>query len=94
MKDRVPAADGLSLRDFDLKTRLFKHRCSYMIYSPLFQKQPDRLREAVYARLREHLAPGPASSGPSRLPDAEKQTVLRILKETLPDFATLETHTR
>lgn len=93
-KDRIPASDGLSLRDFDLRTRLFKHRCSYMIYSPLFQKQPDRLRHAVYGRLREYLASAPQSSGDARLPDAEKQTVLRILKETLPDFANAESRSR
>ena len=42
-----------SLREFDLDTRLFRHRLSYMIYSDLFDALPQSLRNRVYARLRE-----------------------------------------
>ena len=31
---------GRSLRELDLKTRLFRYRCSYMIYSPAFDALP------------------------------------------------------
>jgi hypothetical protein len=41
-----------SLRDLDLQTRLFKYRCSYMIYSPAFDALPDQARAAVFARMR------------------------------------------
>lgn len=51
-KDR----QGRSLRDFDLNTRLFRYRLSYMIYSDLFDTLPPSLRNRVYARLREVLA--------------------------------------
>ena len=50
-KDR----QGRSLREFDLETRLFRHRLSYMIYSDLFDALPASLRNRVYARLREVL---------------------------------------
>ena len=33
---------GRSLRELDLQTRLFKYRCSYMIYSPAFDALPAR----------------------------------------------------
>lgn len=44
---------GRSLRDLDLQTRLFKYRCSYMIYSPAFDALPAEARAAVFARLRD-----------------------------------------
>ena len=44
---------GRSLRELDLQTRLFKYRCSYMIYSPAFDALPREARAAVLARLRE-----------------------------------------
>jgi hypothetical protein len=46
---------GRSLRDFDLRTRLFRHRLSYMIYSDLFDTLPASLRGRIYSRLREVL---------------------------------------
>ena len=47
---------GRSLREFDLQTRLFRYRLSYMIYSDLFDGLPTLLRNRVYARLREVLS--------------------------------------
>jgi len=44
---------GRSLRELDLQTRLFKYRCSYMIYSPAFDALPNDARAALLARLRE-----------------------------------------
>jgi len=44
---------GRSLRDFDLQTRLFKYRCSYMIYSPAFDALPADAKRAVFARMRQ-----------------------------------------
>lgn len=47
---------GRSLRELDLQTRLFKYRCSYMIYSPAFDGLPGEARSAVVAQLRERIA--------------------------------------
>ena len=44
---------GRSLRELDLQTRLFKYRCSYMIYSPAFDALPVEAKTAVLKRLRE-----------------------------------------
>lgn len=51
-KDRL----GRSLREFDLTTRLFRHKLSYMIYSDLFDRLPPTLRARIYTRLRATLA--------------------------------------
>jgi hypothetical protein len=47
--------NGRSLRELDLQTRLFKYRCSYMIYSPAFAALPPEARTALLARMREIL---------------------------------------
>ncbi len=47
---------GRSLREFDLRTRLFRYRCSYLIYSPAFDALPATARQAVYARMQQILA--------------------------------------
>jgi hypothetical protein len=48
-------AKGRNLREFDLSTRLFRYRCSYMIQSPAFYGLPAPAREALLARMREIL---------------------------------------
>ncbi len=65
---------GRSLRDFDLKTRLFRYPLSYMIYSAAFDNLPDRARDLVYQRLYARLS-------------AEKRAdVLEIVRETKPNL--------
>ena len=44
---------GRSLRELDLQTRVFKYRCSYMIYSPAFDALPAEAKAAMLKRLRE-----------------------------------------
>ena len=46
---------GRSLRELDLQTRLFKYRCSYMIYSPAFDALPQDARAAVLLGLRQRI---------------------------------------
>lgn len=43
---------GRSLKELDLQSRLFKHRCSYMIHSAAFDALPAPAKAAVFARLR------------------------------------------
>lgn len=42
---------GRSLRDFDLRTRLFRYPLSYMIYSPSFDALPGAVRARIYERI-------------------------------------------
>jgi len=44
-------ARGRSLRDLDLRTRLMRYPCSYLIYSEPFDALPDAAKRAIYARL-------------------------------------------
>ena len=80
------AVQGASLREFDLRTRLFKYRCSYMIYSPEFQGLPARMKQQIYIRLREALSTEKPVKEYAYLPVAEKQAIHAILKGTLPDL--------
>jgi hypothetical protein len=47
---------GRSLRELDLKTRLFKYRCSYMIYSPAVDALPSEVRGEVFRQMRLRLS--------------------------------------
>ena len=44
---------GRSLRDLDLKTRLFRHPMSYRIYSESFDELPAVVKKQIYRRLRK-----------------------------------------
>ncbi len=45
---RGPAdGEGRSLRQFDLKTRLFRYPCSHLIYSRAFDDLPAEVRAVV-----------------------------------------------
>ena len=46
---------GRSLRDLDLKTRLLRYPCSYLIYSKAFDALPAPVKDHVYRRLWEVL---------------------------------------
>jgi hypothetical protein len=81
-------ARGRSLRDFDLRTRIFKHPCSYLIYSDDFDALPSPAKEYVYHRLFEVLTGRDQSSDFAKLTKEDRQEVLEILlatKKNLPD---------
>jgi hypothetical protein len=79
----VPRTDaGESLADFQLNTRIFKNRCSYMIYSEAFRSLPEPIKRRVLAGLRKSLEEGTASDSSPQLPLSERRRILRILSET------------
>jgi len=84
---RRVASNGRSLRDLDLKTRLLRHRCSYMIESAAFAGLPPQLRQYVDRELERALDPSTKSEDYDYLPAEEKQVIRTILKETLPPLA-------
>ena len=51
---------GRSLREFDLKTRMFRYPLSYMIYSASFDNIPIETRKRVYKRIFAALDGTPA----------------------------------
>ena len=80
---------GRSLRQFDLRTRLFRYPCSYLIYSPAFDALPEELRSYLWRRLAEILAGRDPGAGFAILTPAERQAVGEILRDTKPEFARL-----
>ncbi len=58
-------AEGRSLRDFDLETRLFRYPLSFLVYSDAFDALPPIASERVYARFEEIL------TGTDRSPEYE-----------------------
>lgn len=79
--------DGRSLADFQLGTRLFKHRCSYMIYSKAFDALPARIKSAVIARLHRVLESEPAAGNHPAIKASERHRIAAILQETLPAWS-------
>lgn len=73
---------GRSLKDFDLQTRLFEYRCSYMVYSRAFDIMPELLKQAVADRLHEVLTGAEEDPAYAHLPHAERKAIHQILRET------------
>jgi hypothetical protein len=80
-------AQGRTLRELDLKTRLFKYPLSYAIYSRAFDALPGAIKERVYARIGEILSGADTSEPYSRLAAGDRAALLEILTATKPDFA-------
>lgn len=77
---------GRSLRDLDLRQRLFRYPLSYMIDSPAFAALDPRVKELVYRRLLALLA-APAPPGALQtVPASNRLTALEILRDTRHDL--------
>jgi hypothetical protein len=80
---------GRSLRQLDLKTRLMRYPCSYMIYTEAFDSLPWEARSEIYKRLWQVLSGGEKGPKYSRLSVADRQAIAEILHETkkgLPEY--------
>jgi hypothetical protein len=88
-RNAVRDSRGRSLRDLDLKTRLLRYPCSYLIYSEAFDAMPPMMRDRVYKRLWAALAGGDANPKFARLACQDRQAVAEILvatKRGLPEY--------
>jgi len=74
---------GDSLADFHLGDRLFKSRCSYMIYSQAFLALPFPIKAAVFRELKERLS---GENSCAWIPETERGRILAILADTVPGF--------
>lgn len=80
---RGPAdGEGRSLRQFDLKTRLFKYPCSYLIYSRGFDDLPTEVKAIVWKRLNEVLTGRDKSEAFAHLSAADRKAIREILTAT------------
>ena len=77
---------GRSLRDLDLKKRLFTFPCSYLIYSPAFDALPDEIRVPILVRLRAILEGRDDSEDFNHLSADDRTQILEILIDTKPEF--------
>jgi hypothetical protein len=83
LQARVPKAlDGKSLADFELNTRLFKHRCSYMIYSNAYRDLPEAVKTRVVKGLRSVLESSTAADDYPEMKLSERRRTAGILRET------------
>jgi len=80
-------AQGRSLREFDLHTRLFKYPLSYVIYSDAFNALPSYVKSQAYQRLHEILSGEDHSAAYSKLTAEQRKSILDILTATKSDFA-------
>ena len=73
---------GRSLRELDLKTRLFKYPCSYLIYSPSMDNLPAEMREYVWKKLWNILGEGNAAAPFNHLSPDDRKAIVEILRDT------------
>jgi hypothetical protein len=82
-----PDRRGRSFAELDLVKRLFRYRCSPLVYSEAFDRLPDEVRQGVYAAMLDVL------SGP-RVSTDDRRAIVEILRDTKPDFPDGERATR
>ncbi len=82
-------ARGRSLRQLDLRSRLLRYPCSWLIYTEAFDALPDAAKAQLYRRLWEVLSGAERDSRYARLTAADRQAIIEILGATkpgLPDY--------
>ncbi|MGE3310094.1 MAG: hypothetical protein AB7O66_09000 [Limisphaerales bacterium] len=81
--------EGRSLRDLNLKTRLFEHRCSFMIHSSAFDGLPRIVKDRILRRLGSLLRGDeeePREGPGSKIPREERNRIRQVLGGTLSDL--------
>jgi hypothetical protein len=77
---------GRSLRELDLKGRLLRYPCTYMIYSPQFDQLPALAKAAIYRRLWQVLDGQDRAAPYRQLRAADRSAIVEILRDTKPDL--------
>jgi hypothetical protein len=77
---------GRSLRDFDMRTRMFKYPCSYLIYSAAFDALPAEVKDYVYPRLWDVLSGNETGKEFAHLSATDRIAIREILVETKPNL--------
>src|SRR5262245_7862943 len=77
---------GRSLRELDLKTRLFRYPLSYLIYSEGFDALPPVVKSYVSRRLHEVASGNETRREFNSLSADDRQAIREILEDTKPGF--------
>lgn len=83
----VRDSQGRSLRDLDLRERLFRYPCSFLVHSPAFDGLPDEVRSRVLTGLARILRGADDSGDFDHLSVADRRAIAETLAETKPEFA-------
>lgn len=75
---------GRSLRQLDLGERLFRHPCSFLVYSPSFDALPEELRQRFWRRMDAVLDRGAGGENYAHLSPADRSAIRAILAVTKP----------
>jgi hypothetical protein len=73
---------GRSLRDLDLKQKLFRYPCSYLIYSKAFDALPKPALDELYRQVWLALTGASKDKDLAAIPAADRHAVLEILRQT------------
>ncbi|MBL8993027.1 MAG: hypothetical protein JNM63_06770, partial [Spirochaetia bacterium] len=78
--------DGRSLKDLDLKNRLFRYRLSYLVDTEIFRALPTALLDYLRGRFRDILIKGDLRGPFGELSDADRAELVSLLRETHPEM--------
>lgn len=84
-RNRRADRQGRALKDLDLGTRLFRHRCSYLIYTPLWRDLPATIKDRAWKLMAEALNDSNPSADGAHLPAAERAAIREIIADTCDD---------
>ena len=82
-------SDSRPFREFDMRTRMFRNRCSPLIMSEAFDGLPAPARERVYRRLWEVLTGADTTGVGKRIGAQERKAIYAVLlakKRNLPEY--------
>jgi hypothetical protein len=77
---------GRSLRQFDLRRRLMRFPCSYLIYAPVFTNLPPQAKDAIYRRMWQVLTGADGDSKYRGLALSDRRAIVEILRDTKDDL--------
>lgn len=77
-------SSGRSLRALDLQTRLFRHPCSFLIYTESFDALPSELRDRFWSRMDGVLVRNEGGEKFAHLTAGDRAAIREILVATKP----------
>jgi hypothetical protein len=80
---------GRSLYQLDLRKRLLRYPCSYMINTPAFDALPAAAKDAIYRGMWGILSGNESGPAYAHLSRADREAIVEILRDTrtdLPDY--------